>query len=64
MSDTPKVPRDATVSDTVERIRAERFPDIPRDLVLQIMSLHASDPSDSLVRQIDEAIAAQAKESL
>jgi hypothetical protein len=64
MTDTPDVKRDATVSDTVERIRAERYPDIPRDLVLKIMSLHAGGDTDGLGRQIDDAIATWAKETL
>lgn len=64
MSDKPDVPRDATVSDTVERIRAERFPDIDRDLVLEMMSLHGSgEPPENLSRQVDEAIQAQVGET-
>lgn len=60
MSDKPDVPRDATVSDTVERIRAERFPDIDRALVLDLMSLHGSgEPPENLSRLVDEAIQSQ-----
>lgn len=62
MNNKADVPRDATVSDTVERIRAERFPDIDRSLVLELMSLHAAGTSpDNLSRLIDEAIMAQIK---
>jgi hypothetical protein len=60
MTDKQDVPRDATVSDTVERIRAERFPDIDRALVLELMSLHAAGTSpENMGRLIDEAIMTQ-----
>lgn len=62
MSDKPDVPRDATVSDTVERIRAERFPDIDRAVVLEMMSLHAAgEAPENMGRLVDEAIMAQIK---
>lgn len=62
MTDKPDVPRDATVSDTVERIRAAHFPDIDRSLVLELMSLHAAGTSpDNMSRLIDEAIMTQVK---
>lgn len=62
MTDKPDVPRDATVSDTVERIRAARFDDIDRGLVLELMSLHAAHTApENLGRQIDDEIMAQIK---
>ncbi len=55
--------RDATVSQTIERLRAERFPDVDRNLVLEILKLHADGMTqDNVSRQVDEAIAQHASE--
>ena len=49
---------DATVADTIERVRSERFPDIDRELVLEILRLHAEGMApENVDRQVDEAIA-------
>lgn len=51
------VARDATLTDTVERLRAERFPHIDRQLVLEILRLHANGAAiDNLPRAIDELL--------
>ena len=56
--------RDATVSQTIERLRAERFPDVDRNLVLEILKLHADGMTqDNVSRQVDEAIAQHASEN-
>lgn len=50
--------RDASVADTIERVRSERFADIDRDLVLEILRLHADGLApDNVARSLDEAIA-------
>lgn len=50
---------EATVADTIEKVRSERFPDIDRQLVLEILRLHAEGmPSENVYRQVDEAIVA------
>ena len=50
---------EATVADTMEKVRSERFPDIDRQLVLEILRLHAEGmPSENVYRQVDEAIVA------
>jgi len=49
--------RDATLTDTVERLRAERFPHLDRQLVLEILRLHANGAAiDNLPRAIDELL--------
>lgn len=51
------VARDATLTDTVERLRAERFPHLDRQLVLKILRLHANGAAiDNLPRAIDELL--------
>ncbi len=51
------VARDATLTDTVERLRAERFPHIDRQLVLEILRLHANGAATgNLPRAIDELL--------
>lgn len=55
--------RDASVADTIERLRSERFPDIDRDLVLEILRLHADGlVAENVARAVDEAIAQRAAE--
>ena len=50
--------RDATVTDMIERVRSERFSDINRDLVLEILRLHADGmATENVDRLVDEAIA-------
>jgi HD-GYP domain-containing protein (c-di-GMP phosphodiesterase class II) len=53
--------RDANASDVLERIRAERFPHIDRDLVRELLRLHAEKPASEqdLKRAIDELISAR-----
>lgn len=61
--DDAQANRDATVSQTIERLRAERFPDVDRNLVLEILKLHADGMTqDNVSRQVDEAIAQHASE--
>ncbi len=63
LADAPKFNRDDNLSDIVERIRAERFPEINRDLMLAFLQLHAEgDRPENLTRKIDEALAAAVQE--
>ncbi len=65
MSDEAQANRDATVADTIERVRSERFPDVDRDLVLEILRLHAGGiVADNASRLVDEAIAKRAAEMI
>lgn len=58
MVDERNGPRDATVTDTVDRIRADRFTDVDRGLVLELLALHAGGVVPANVaRLVDEAIA-------
>ncbi|MEL6692433.1 MAG: hypothetical protein AAFQ12_05285 [Pseudomonadota bacterium] len=62
MPDDASENRDATVADTIERIRAEKFPDVDRDLVLEVLRFHADGVVvDQVDRQIDEAIVERIK---
>ena len=64
MPDDADANRDATVTDTIERVRSERFPDIDRDLVLEVLRLHADGIApDNVARLIDEAIAKRTSEA-
>ena len=55
--------RDASVGDTIERLRAERFTDVDLELVLEILRLHADGVvAENVARSIDEAIAERAAE--
>jgi hypothetical protein len=64
MPDDAYANREASVADTIERVRSERFPDIDRDLVLDILRLHADGVvSDHVARAVDEAIAKRAAEA-
>ena len=50
--------RNGTVADTIERVRSERFPDVDRELVLEILRLHAEGAApENVGRLVDEAIA-------
>jgi HD-GYP domain-containing protein (c-di-GMP phosphodiesterase class II) len=51
--------RDLSLFDTMERIRAEKFPHLDRELVREILRLHADQSAtpQSLGRAIDEALA-------
>lgn len=63
MPDDAQTNRDASVADTIERLRSERFTDVDRDLVLEILRLHADGVvADSVARLVDEAIAKRAAE--
>ena len=58
MLDDASTDRDGTVTDTIERVRSERFQDVDRDLVLEILRLHADGAApESVGRLVDEAIA-------
>jgi len=64
MDDDSYVNRNATVADTIERMRVERFSEIDRDLVLEILRLHADGVvADNASRLVDEAIAKRAAEA-
>lgn len=55
--------RDSSVGDTIERLRAEHFKDVDRELVLEILRLHADGVvADNVARSIDEAIAERVAE--
>lgn len=63
MPNDARANRDASVADTIERVRAECFSDIDRDLVLEILRLHADGlVADNVARSVDEAIAKHAVE--
>ena len=65
MHEAPENRRDLSLVDTIERLRAERFPLLDRSLVQKILSLHAEVGSnDGISRQIDQAIAEQLGENL
>lgn len=58
--------RDYSLAETLERIRSERYPHLDRDLVLEILRLHA-DPAatpPNLARAVDEAIGQRLKETV
>lgn len=58
MPDEAHANRDASVADTIERVRAQRYSDVDRDLVLEILRLHADGlVADNVLRQVEEAIA-------
>jgi hypothetical protein len=50
----------------MERIRAERFPQLDRDLVREILALHAESGAtlQGLSRKVDEVIAARLGEAV
>lgn len=64
MPDDFNVARDATLTDTVERLRAERFQHLDRQLVLEILRLHADGAAiDNLPRAIDELLSRRLSEA-
>lgn len=48
--------RDESVSDVLERIRAEEFPDLDRGIVRELLRLHTEPDEDDLDRAVDELI--------
>jgi hypothetical protein len=63
LSETPQFNREAKLADIVERIRAERFPEVDRDLMLTFLQLHAEgNRPENLGRKIDEALAVAVQE--
>ena len=63
MTDTPPARTDADITETVERLRAEHFPDLDRLLIKELLRLHAPPRPENLGRLVDEAIAAHMAES-
>lgn len=63
MTDTPPNKTDADVTETVERLRAEHFPDLDRVLVKELLRLHAPPRPENLSRLVDETIATHLTES-
>lgn len=59
MPDVANQAQDRSLFDTMERIRAEHFPHIDRELVREILRLHADQAATPqvLARAVDEAIA-------
>lgn len=57
---------DRSLFDTMERIRAERFPHVDRELVREILRLHAdhSATPQTLSRAIDQAVAERLGEAV
>ncbi len=56
-------PSDESLMDVVERIRSDRFPNIDRELVRELLRIHA-EPATSkleLTRAIDELIIARTR---
>lgn len=52
--------RDASLSDVLERIRAEEFPHIDREVVRELLRLHADpEDDDDLDRAVDDLIFAR-----
>ncbi|MBX7536223.1 hypothetical protein K3175_11205 [Qipengyuania sp. GH1] len=52
--------RDASISEVLERIRAEEFPHIDREVVRELLRLHADpDDADDLDRAVDDLIFAR-----
>ncbi|WP_187387849.1 hypothetical protein [Bradyrhizobium sp.] len=51
--------RDENLSDVLERIRAEEFPHIDREVVRELLRLHAEPDDDDLERAVDELIFAR-----
>lgn len=58
-----RVPSDESLMDVIERIRNERFPNIDRELVRELLRIHA-EPATSevdLTRAIDDLIIARTR---
>jgi hypothetical protein len=51
--------RDESLSDVLERIRAEEFPNIDREIVRELLRLHAEPDDDDLARAVDDLIFAR-----
>lgn len=52
--------RSDSLADVLERIRAEEFPDIDREIVRELLRLHAEpDDADDLARAVDDLIFAR-----
>ena len=66
MPDPVSPNREVSLQDTMERIRAERFPHLDRDLVREILALHAEPGAtlQGLSRKVDEVIAARLGEAV
>ncbi len=66
MPDPVSPSREVSLPDTMERIRAERFPHLDRDLVREILALHAESGAtlQGLSRKVDEVIAARLGETV
>lgn len=58
-ADNPSAARDESLLDVIERLRADKYPHISRELVRDLLRLHG-EPSDSrdVAREIDELISA------
>lgn len=50
--------RDESLSDVLERIRAEEFPHLDREVVRELLRLHA-EPDDDIDRAVDDLIFAR-----
>lgn len=58
MPDDASANQDATVAGTIERLRAQRFPDIDSALALEILRLHADGVGpENRNRLVDEVVA-------
>jgi len=57
--DSPAAKRDESLLDVIERLRADKYPHISRELVRDLLRLHG-EPIDSrdVSREIDELISA------
>lgn len=51
--------RDESLSDVLERIRVEKFPHIDREIVRQLLRLHAEPDDDDLEQAVDDLILAR-----
>ena len=59
---TERRAREASQSEVLERIRAESFPDIDRELVRELLRLHADADGQDVARAVDELIFARTGE--
>jgi hypothetical protein len=51
--------RDESLSEVLERLRAEEFPHLDREIVRELLRLHADPDEDELERTVDELIFAR-----
>ena len=51
--------RDESLSDVLERIRASEFPGIDREIVRELLRLHAEPDNEDLGRAVDDLIFAR-----